>query len=133
MPAASINTNQHHQRRQDRPTPPQRVHNPYNPPTTTPTPSPKQKKQVGAVSENAVAFSVNQQLKRVLANADAYGLPALAPPPTAPGEEESLLVPFLTGGFTGIFTSAALCPSDVIKCKVCLSVSKNSERERESG
>lgn len=33
-------------------------------------------------------------------------------------QEESLLVPFLTGGFTGIFTSAALCPSDVIKCKV---------------
>eukprot|EP00624_Nannochloropsis_granulata_P000681 evm.model.NODE_12752_length_6997_cov_26.903816.2 len=34
------------------------------------------------------------------------------------GVEESLVVPFLTGGFTGIFTSAALCPSDVIKCKV---------------
>ena len=70
---------------------------------------------MGAVSENAVAFSVNQQLKRVLANADAYGLEWLAP---AAGEDESLLVPFLTGGFTGIFTSAALCPSDVIKCKV---------------
>lgn len=65
-----------------------------------------------------MAFSVNQQLKRVLANADAYGLSALAPPRTKEGEEESLLVPFLTGGFTGIFTSAALCPSDVIKCKV---------------
>lgn len=68
-----------------------------------------------------MAFSVNQQLKRVLANADAYGLEGLAPQ-TKEGEEESLLVPFLTGGFTGIFTSAALCPSDVIKCKVCVHV-----------
>ena len=76
--------------------------------------------QVGAVSENAVAFSVNQQLKRVLANLDAYGFAHLAPASSSEGEEqeESLLVPFLTGGFTGVFTSAALCPSDVIKCKV---------------
>lgn len=96
--------------------PPLRQHPPPSPPI--PTPQQPTHPQVGAVSENAVAFSVNQQLKRVLANADAYGLEWLAPPPPAAGEDESLLVPFLTGGFTGIFTSAALCPSDVIKCKV---------------
>jgi hypothetical protein len=61
------------------------------------------------VSENAVAFGVNQSLKRFI-SADSSEWLA--------DNESSLLLPFLTGGFTGIFTSAALCPSDVIKCKV---------------
>jgi len=74
---------------------------------------------VGAVSENAVAFSVNQQLKRIIADMDGYGFSSEGG--GAAGAEESLIVPFLTGGFTGIFTSAALCPSDVIKCKVQVS------------
>jgi hypothetical protein len=79
---------------------------------------------VGAISENAVAFSVNQQLKRILADMDKYGLASSSSSESTDThtqtqtQEESLLVPFLTGGFTGIFTSAALCPSDVIKCKV---------------
>lgn len=78
---------------------------------------------VGAVSENAVAFSVNQQLKRILADMEGYGFgsEAGAEAGREGGAEESLIVPFLTGGFTGIFTSAALCPSDVIKCKVQVS------------
>ncbi len=73
-----------------------------------------------------MAFSVNQQLKRILADGDAYGLPDFLAP-AKNGEEESLLVPFLTGGFTGIFTSAALCPSDVIKCKVRACVPRGRE------
>lgn len=78
---------------------------------------------VGAVSENAVAFSVNQQLKRILADLEGYGLGNESNQESSKAEakEESLVVPFLTGGFTGIFTSAALCPSDVIKCKVQVS------------
>ncbi|GAB5029414.1 mitochondrial ornithine transporter 1-like isoform x1 [Nannochloropsis oceanica] len=82
---------------------------------------------VGAVSENAVAFSVNQQLKRIIADMEGYGLSTGGGGAEAEtekeggGVEESLIVPFLTGGFTGIFTSAALCPSDVIKCKVQVS------------
>jgi solute carrier family 25 ornithine transporter 2/15 len=82
---------------------------------------------VGAVSENAVAFSVNQQLKRIIADMDGYGFGGEGGGGGGGGggaaetAEESLIVPFLTGGFTGIFTSAALCPSDVIKCKVQVS------------
>jgi hypothetical protein len=60
------------------------------------------------MSENAVAFGVNQGLKRWLEQEEVG----------VEGASDSLVVPFLTGGFTGIFTSVALCPSDVIKCKV---------------
>lgn len=63
---------------------------------------------MGAVSENAVAFSVNQQLKRFIKQQDGE----------EQGLSQSLWLPFCTGGFTGIFTSVALCPADVIKCKV---------------
>lgn len=58
----------------------------------------------GAVMENMVAFSVNQQLKRLFPEKD--------------GLSASWWQPVLFGGATGIFTSVVLCPSDVIKCKV---------------
>ena len=58
----------------------------------------------GAVVENMVAFSVNQQLKRFF--------------PEAEGAVAPWWQPIAFGGATGVFTSIVLCPSDVIKCKV---------------
>ncbi|CAM9678080.1 unnamed protein product [Laminaria digitata] len=58
----------------------------------------------GAVVENMVAFSVNQQLKRFF--------------PDKNGVVAPWWQPIAFGGATGIFTSIVLCPSDVIKCKV---------------
>ena len=58
----------------------------------------------GAVFENMVAFSVNQQLKRFF--------------PDEAGSVAPWWQPTAFGGATGVFTSVVLCPSDVIKCKV---------------
>jgi len=65
--------------------------------------------EVGAVSENAVAFGVNEQLKRFLIQHHKEYPSSFLPSPHH--ETNSVLYPFLTGGFTGIFTTVALCPS----------------------
>eukprot|EP01041_Mallomonas_annulata_P013958 gene13958-29709_t len=62
---------------------------------------------LGALSENAVAFAVNEELKRIF---HMRGSPL----------PESIL-PFFTGGVTGFCTAFALCPADVIKCRAQLS------------
>lgn len=58
----------------------------------------------GAISENMVAFGVNEQLKRLF--------------PQKEGVMAPWWQPIVFGGITGCFTSIILCPSDVIKCKV---------------
>jgi hypothetical protein len=72
----------------------------------------------GALLENAMAFSVNGALKRVLAygggSQSASSVAVEARPP-------SLIEPFLTGGITGFFTAVVLCPCDILKCRAQLS------------
>ena len=58
----------------------------------------------GAISENVVAFGVNEQLKRLFPVQKEVAAPWWQP--------------IAFGGITGLFTSIILCPSDVIKCKV---------------
>eukprot|EP01038_Epipyxis_sp_PR26KG_P005247 gene5247-7292_t len=66
---------------------------------------------LGALSENAVAFGVNGFLKRL---SDKYI--------HSDNGDNSRVVsnwytPFLNGGITGVFSSFALCPCDVVKCR----------------
>lgn len=62
---------------------------------------------IGAVSENAVAFAVNEELKRLFRT---YTIPI----PTSSQQ-------FFCGSVTGFFTAFVLCPSDVLKCRAQLS------------
>lgn len=61
----------------------------------------------GAVTENMVAFGVNEQLKRLFP--DESHLKGVPPP---------WWQPIAFGGATGMFTAIVLCPSDIVKCKV---------------
>ena len=63
---------------------------------------------LGAVSENAVAFGVNGELKRYFASSTENSF-------------FSSMKPFLMGSITGFCTAFVLCPSDVIKCRAQLS------------
>lgn len=62
---------------------------------------------LGAMSENAVAFSVNGTIKRVLGIRDNASSDYQPP----------LHEPFLIGGVTGSITAFVLCPCDVLKCR----------------
>ncbi|CAM9261746.1 unnamed protein product [Chrysoparadoxa australica] len=55
----------------------------------------------GALCENCVAFVVNGQLKRLW-----------------PEHEGSVPRSFASGGVTGLVTAFALCPADVVKCRL---------------
>ncbi|CAM9772657.1 unnamed protein product [Phaeothamnion confervicola] len=70
----------------------------------------------GAIMENIVAFGVNQQLKRVF--------------PEEEGRAHPWWQPIVCGGTTGIFTSAVLCPNDVVKCKVQVGRSLKQQASR---
>lgn len=65
---------------------------------------------LGALGENAVAFGVNGMLKRFLSNRRDVD-----------NQEKNLYEPFLTGAITGVFTSIALCPLDILKCRAQMS------------
>jgi solute carrier family 25 (mitochondrial ornithine transporter) member 2/15 len=60
---------------------------------------------MGALSENAVAFCINGNLKRILE--------IMRVDKETPSAHE----PFLAGGITGFCTAFVLCPSDVLKCR----------------
>lgn len=62
---------------------------------------------IGAVSENAVAFAVNEELKRLFRT---YTFPIPVASQT-----------FFSGTVTGFFTAFVLCPADVLKCRAQLS------------
>jgi len=72
----------------------------------------------GALLENAVAFSVNGLLKRIIEGDDAR---------KQQETQKSFFEPFLTGGITGMFTAVVLCPCDVIKCRAQLSKSTGGD------
>jgi solute carrier family 25 ornithine transporter 2/15 len=62
---------------------------------------------LGALSENAVAFGISRELKRISENTH---MNAAWP-----------YYSFVSGGFTGGCTALVLCPSDVLKCRAQLS------------
>lgn len=64
----------------------------------------------GAVSENAVAFTLNGSLKRLFGDKDTADKP--------------FWEPFATGAITGFVTAFVLCPTDVIKCRAQVFQSK---------
>ena len=67
---------------------------------------------MGALSENAVAFCINGNLKRILESTRIDS--------ETPSDSE----PFIAGGITGFVTAFVLCPSDVLKCRSQLSRAK---------
>jgi hypothetical protein len=67
---------------------------------------------IGALSENAVAFFINGNLKRVMQYT------------RSDQDQPSAAEPFVAGGITGFCTAFALCPSDVLKCRSQLSRAK---------
>ena len=64
----------------------------------------------GAVSENAMAFTLNGALKRVFGEKDT--------------QEKPWWEPFITGSISGFVTAFVLCPTDVIKCRAQVALSK---------
>ena len=66
---------------------------------------------LGAVSENAAAFTLNGMLKKASGDMDTADKPWWEP--------------FATGSVTGFFTAFVLCPSDIIKSRAQLSYAKN--------
>ena len=60
----------------------------------------------GMVMENAAAFGMNEQLKR------------LFPDDETPGAPTNYLKGVVLGGVTGVFCGIALCPADNVKCRV---------------
>mmetsp|Transcript_26138 Transcript_26138/g.26366 ORF Transcript_26138/g.26366 Transcript_26138/m.26366 type:complete len:291 (-) Transcript_26138:102-974(-) len=67
---------------------------------------------IGALKENAVAFAVNEQLKRTITTSRDR-IPV-----------SDNILPFCTGGITGSMTAFALCPMDVTKCRAQLNRAK---------
>jgi solute carrier family 25 (mitochondrial ornithine transporter) member 2/15 len=59
---------------------------------------------LGMIAENAMAFGVNEGLKRAF--------------PTKEGETTSLLRPFWMGGLTGCCSALVLLPSEIVKAKL---------------
>ena len=65
---------------------------------------------LGALSENAMAFSINGLLKRFLIqNNQTNNINKTI--------KLNFYEPFLTGAITGSFTPLVLCPCDVLKCR----------------
>jgi hypothetical protein len=68
----------------------------------------------GMAAENAMAFGVNEALKRAFPDPDRHN-----------GGPPSLVRPFLMGSITGCFSALVLLPSEVIKAKLQVVVGKN--------
>lgn len=64
---------------------------------------------VGAVAENAMAFSTNGLLKRLLEK--------FTDSPEANKDDIRISGPLLTGALTGALTAIVLAPCDIIKCR----------------
>ena len=71
---------------------------------------------LGALGENAVAFGVNGTIKRVIE--------LLRVDKDKPRSYE----PYLTGALSGACTAFVLCPSDVLKCRTQVSMSKGVKK-----
>jgi len=69
---------------------------------------------MGMVAENAMAFGVNEALKRTFPD-DAKEDPTVRP---------DLVKPFLMGAITGCFSATVLLPSEVVKAKTQVVVGK---------
>ena len=69
---------------------------------------------IGAVSENAVAFSTNGFLKRLLdLEVDNSGTGDI-----------QISGPLLTGAITGAFTAVVLAPCDILKCRAQIAIAQ---------
>jgi solute carrier family 25 (mitochondrial ornithine transporter) member 2/15 len=68
----------------------------------------------GALSENVVAFATNGLLKRIFQTGE---------------ENKSIYEPFITGGITGVFSAAVLCPCDVIKCRAQVNIARGLQQQ----
>lgn len=68
---------------------------------------------LGMAAENAVAFGVNEALKRAFASDDS---------PIA----SSSMRPFVMGGITGCFSALVLLPSEIVKAKLQVVVGANA-------
>lgn len=72
---------------------------------------------IGAVAENAMAFSTNGILKRILD-------PILASHSDHDDRDIRIKGPLLTGALTGALTAVVLTPCDIIKCRAQVAVAR---------
>jgi hypothetical protein len=73
---------------------------------------------VGAIAENAVAFSTNGYLKRLLnfpVSNDDGGI--------------HIAGPVITGGITGFCTAFVLAPCDIVKCRIQVDIARGVEAQ----